>query len=142
MPSAQGIPECLAASNRVVRQRRPIALALVLVLGAGLFSQALLRLRSSDTGFQHSNINGSHRAFSTAQEIAALYRCMIDSLRATPGVQAAANTWPTRLSEYVPKAAMHSAAHAQEEHSLVYNIVGDEYFSTLGSIPRISVSAT
>jgi hypothetical protein len=31
-------------------------------------------------------------------EIAALYRSMIDSLRATPGVQAAANNWLTLLS--------------------------------------------
>ena len=73
--------------------------------------------------------------FQPPAEIAAFYRSMIDSLRATPGVQAAAHTWLTQLSEYVPKAAMHSADHAQEEHSLVYNIVGDEYFSTLGTHP-------
>jgi ABC-type antimicrobial peptide transport system permease subunit len=66
-------------------------------------------------------------------EIAALYRSMIDDLRAAPGVQAAATTSMTPLKGVAPSAIVRSSAPDNVEHSFTYNIVGVGYFSTIGT---------
>jgi predicted permease len=113
------------------------ALALMLVLGAGLFSQTLQRLRSNHTGFEPAHIMMVQAQFQFLKkspvEVAALDRSMVDHLRGTSGVQLAAYTWITPLDGYVAKVTTHSLAHAQSEHSMAYNLVGDGYFQTLGT---------
>ena len=111
------------------------ALALVLVLGAGLFSQTLLRLRSGNAGFQSGHVMevcGQFQSLKkTPAEVAALYRAMTDDLRARPGIQAATYTWVTPLTDFAPKVIVHSAADTHLDHSIDYNEVGDGYFSTM-----------
>jgi predicted permease len=132
-----------ATSRRTGTLRRRIfipaqfALALVLVLGAGLFSQTLLRLRSGNAGFQATHVMEVCAQFQslkkTPAEIAALYRAMTDDLRARPGVAAATYTWVTPLTTYAPKVIVHSAARTHIDHSIDFNEVGDGYFSTMGT---------
>jgi predicted permease len=113
------------------------ALALVLVVGAGLFSQTLLRLRSGNAGFQSAHVMevcGQFQSLKkTPAEIAALYRTMTEDLRTRPGVQAATYTWVTPLTDFAAKAIVHSAAEAHIDHSIDFNDVGDGYFSTMGT---------
>lgn len=111
------------------------ALALVLVLGAGLFSQTLSRLRSNLAGFEPAHIMMVTTQFQalkkTPAEVATLYRSMSDDLRNEPGVQAAAYTWVTPLTGFAPKAIVHSVAQAHVDHSIAFNVISDGYFSTM-----------
>jgi predicted permease len=113
------------------------ALALVLVLGAGLFSQTLLHLRSNLAGFEPAHIMEVTTQFQALKKtptgIAALYRSMTDDLRASAGVQAAAYTWVTPLTGFAPKAIVHSVAQSHIDHSIAFNEVGDGYFATMGT---------
>ncbi len=113
------------------------ALALVLVLSAGLFSQTLSKLRSNHAGFEPSHIIEVTAQFQalkkTPAEIIALYRSMTDTLRTAPGVQAAAYTWVTPLTGFAPDITVHSLTQAHIEHKFVFNEVGDGYFATLGT---------
>ena len=132
-----------ATSRRTSTLRRRIfipaqfALALVLVVGAGLFSQTLLRLRSGNAGFQSAHVMevcGQFQSLKkTPAEIAALYRTMTEDLRTRPGVQAATYTWVTPLTDFAAKAIVHSAAETHLDHSIDFNDVGDGYFSTMGT---------
>ncbi len=132
-----------ATSRRTSMLRRRIfipaqfALALVLVLGAGLFSQTLLRLRSNYAGFNAAHVMEVCAQFQslkkTPAELAALYRTMTDDLRARPGVQAATYTWVTPLTTFAPAVIVHTAAQTHIDHSIDYNDVGDGYFSTMGT---------
>jgi putative ABC transport system permease protein len=130
-----------ATSRRTSMLRRRIfipaqfALALVLVLGAGLFSQTLLRLRSNYAGFNAAHVMEVCAQFQslkkTPAELAALYRTMTDDLRARPGVQAATYSWVTPLTTFAPAVIVHTAAQTHIDHSIDYNDVGDGYFSTM-----------
>jgi predicted permease len=132
-----------ATSRRTSMLRRRIfipaqfALALVLVLGAGLFSQTLLRLRSNHAGFDSAHVMevcGQFQSLKkTPAELAALYRAMTEDLRARPGVQAATYTWVTPLTDFAAKVIVHSAAETHLDHSIDFNDVGDGYFSTMGT---------
>lgn len=111
------------------------ALALVLVLGAGLFSQTLLQLRSKLPGFEPAHIMEVCAQFQslkkTPAEIATIYRSMTDTLRDTPGVQAAAYAWVTPLTGFAPKAVVHSLAQSHIDRSIAFNYVSDGYFGTM-----------
>jgi predicted permease len=113
------------------------ALALILVVGAGLFSQTLLRLRSGNAGFQAAHVMEVCAQFQslkkTPAEIAALYHAMTDDLRARPGIEAATYTWVTPLTSFAPTVIAHSAAQTHIDHSIDFNHVGDGYFSAMGT---------
>ncbi len=111
------------------------ALALVLVLGAGLFSQTLLQLRNNLPGFDPTHVMEVCAQFQslkkTPAEIAMIYRSMTAMLRSTPGVQGAAYTWVTPLTGMAPKAVVHSLAQSHIDRSIAFNYVSDAYFSTM-----------
>jgi predicted permease len=134
---SQGVQQRGSTLPRRIFIPAQFALALVLVLGAGLFGQTLSRLRSNHAGFEPAHIMEVTTQFQalkkTPAEIAALYRSMTDSLRAAPGVQAAAYTWVTPLTDFMPKALVRSLAQPHTDHSISYNQVGDGYFATMGT---------
>jgi predicted permease len=136
---SQGVQQRANTLPRRIFIPAQFALALVLVLGAGLFSQTLLRLRSNHAGFNPAHIMEVRTQFQalkkTPVEIAALYRSMSDDLRNQPGVQSAAYGWVTPLDGFVPKAIAHSAAQTHIDHSIAFNEVSDGYFSTMGTRP-------
>ena len=113
------------------------ALTLVLVFGAGLFTQTLSRLRNNHAGFEPAHILEVCAQFQalhkTPVEIASIYHLMTAKLRTYPGVESAAYTWVTPLTGFAPKLNVHSLAHAEHEHSIAFNEVGDGYFSTIGT---------
>ena len=143
--TAGGIsPGALLKSQRVQRRgsrmHRHIfipaqfALALVLVLGAGLFSQTLLRLLNP-IGFQPSHVMMVTAQFQflkkTPAELDALYRAMTEDLRSARGVQAAAYTWITPLSGFAPLATMHSLTRARKDHLVAFDDISISYFDAL-----------
>jgi putative ABC transport system permease protein len=74
-----------------------IAIALVLVIGAGLLMRSFMKLRSIDPGFDASNvitmqISVAGRADVVGAKREAVYRSIIDRVTATPGVRSASMT--------------------------------------------------
>jgi predicted permease len=70
-----------------------VALSLVLLIGAGLFTRTLRNLQCLETGFNHENLvtfglNPRFNNYSHAQ-IAQLYRRLLERLEAIPGVRSA-----------------------------------------------------
>ena len=71
-----------------------VALALVLVIGAGLLGKSLVRMQSESPGYRTEDIFTFNVSLPTAKydstAASEFYRRLIDELRALPGVQAAA----------------------------------------------------
>jgi putative ABC transport system permease protein len=71
-----------------------LALATILLIGAGLLAQSLLRLQHVNLGFQPERLLtfqlGLPRSKYPGERSAVFYRALLESLRATPGVRAAA----------------------------------------------------
>jgi predicted permease len=111
------------------------ALALTLVFAAGLFLQTAVRLRSSHAGFDPAHImevsTQFHSLKRSPNEIAATYRSMIETLRASPEIEGAAYTWVTPLTGFAPQAIVHSMEQPDTDHSIAFNEVGDGYFATI-----------
>lgn len=78
-----------------------VALALVLLVGAGLFMKSLSRLRSVDPGFNSKNlltmrVNLPERKYDTDPKVLDFFSRALEQLRAIPGVESAGaiNTLP------------------------------------------------
>ncbi len=117
-----------------------VALALVLLVGAGLLMKSLNRLQSVDPGFDPHNVltmrvNLPTRKYDTDQKIANFFKQAVDQIRAIPGVESvgAINTLPfdgphsgTRLSiEGQPKRP------AGQELSTGVIVTDANYFQTM-----------
>jgi putative ABC transport system permease protein len=85
-----------------------VALALVLLCGAGLLMRSFYRLQSVDTGFDprdvltfRTNLPGAK--YKTDEQLAAFYRRALEQLRALPGVSAAGGgqIFPLAGSDYI-----------------------------------------
>ena len=133
----QGTHQRTSSLRRNVLISGQFALALVLVFGAGLFTQTLSRLRGNHAGFEPAHVLEVCAQFQTLKktpaEVASMYHLMTAKLRSSPGVEAAAFTWVTPLTGFAPTLHVHSVAHAQDEHSMTFNEVSDGYFSTIGT---------
>jgi predicted permease len=112
-----------------------IALALVLVFAAGLFGQTLLKLRNQPMGFAPEHVMEVTAQFQSLKisstELMQLYREMVNSLRASPGVASAAFTWFTPLTDGAGHLDAAPAAVPQNVRNIAYNEVGDSYFRTM-----------
>lgn len=80
-----------------------VALALVLLVGAGLFIKSLGKLRDVDTGFRPHNVMSASVALPSAQysaedKQAAFFRSVLENLSTTPGVEKAAVIEPLPFS--------------------------------------------
>jgi putative ABC transport system permease protein len=74
-----------------------IALAMVLVVGAGLMVKSLQRLQTQDVGFQQDGVltfqlNLPQAAYPTNEQVLQAYRRVLDDVRSIPGVRAAGET--------------------------------------------------
>jgi predicted permease len=131
-----------------IRSRRAlvvaqVALSLLLLVGAGLFTRSLLNLRRIDPGFQTSNlvifsIDASRNGYPQTR-IHQLYADIRQRLASVPGVSAAS------LAEIVPLSGDNSqnSIHVQgyepktdENMNPGFDAVSPGFFSTMG-IPRL-----
>jgi predicted permease len=83
--------------SRSVLTVAEIALALVMLIGAGLAIKSLVRLMGVDPGFDPHNVLKANLALPTArykngQQVTTLYERLLDRLRALPGVESASAT--------------------------------------------------
>jgi putative ABC transport system permease protein len=82
-----------------------VAVALVLLVGAGLLLQSFARLRSVDPGFRSEGVLTAEialpaKAFADDERRIAFTQNLLDRLRAIPGVQSADTVLPLPLSGY------------------------------------------
>ena len=116
-----------------------IALALLLLVGAGLMVQSFRRLLAVDPGFRTANVVSARLALprtgrDTAQ-IIEFYGELVDRARALPGVGAAAAVSYLPLSRvgarYSFSVEGQSFAEPQQRPSSSFNVVTPGYFATL-----------
>src|SRR5215510_13065326 len=124
-----------------------LALAVVLVVGAGLLAQTLHRLMSIDTGFKPGNLLTLQMAPSATkyrdnQSIVAFYTQLLEKLRAVPGLDSAATVNVVPLAgfggdtvfdvEGRPPAREQMKGPGGFTQHLAFRVVSPGYFETLG----------
>jgi putative ABC transport system permease protein len=119
-----------------------VALSLVLVAGALLFSRSLNKLESVDTGFQQDGILFTHAGFSrlniAPERRLSFKRQMLDGIRAIPGVVAAAETNVVPLSGSAwSNSVWMDGNDAQRKLETSFSRISPNFFQTL-SIPLLA----
>ena len=122
-----------------------VALALVLVTGAGLLVQSFLRLRQVDPGFRPerlltARVELSPVRYATNQSLRGYYRDLLERLRAVPGVRsaAAARALPMtgRLEigdwSFILEGQAASPPLPTDWHPADWQTVSPAYFETMG----------
>ncbi|MBV9772848.1 MAG: ABC transporter permease [Gemmatimonadetes bacterium] len=118
-----------------------VALALVLLCGAGLLLRSFALLRRVDPGFDPAHVLAvdlvlPQSRYTTSEAQAALYRRVLDNLRAIPGVASAGATTTLPLSGdqlssgFIVEGRETPAPGASHEAGL--DMVSPDYFRTLG----------
>src|SRR6266508_2056815 len=115
-----------------------VALSVALVASAGLLSQSLIRIRSEQVGFDIGHITITcpqfHNLPQKGDALLDLYQRMVDRLEQLPGIQSAAATWYTPMTNSMATAtfrAMIGGADSPEDSRLAWNDVGPGYFRTM-----------
>jgi putative ABC transport system permease protein len=114
-----------------------VALAMVLLIGAGLLFRSFLRLRGMDTGFRSDrilslSIDLTTSKYPTPRDQAAFFREVIEKIRGLRQVEsvAAGNSLP---SETAGASATGVAIEGRPETAnIVFRTVSSDYFRTLG----------
>ncbi len=120
-----------------------LAIAVVLLVGAGLLIQSLWRLRQVSPGFQSANpltfVVGIPEVRYPTEKQSPFYRDLVQRVRSLPGVQSATAVVPLPLSGDQFRISFEidgkPVAKGEEPSADVF-IVGDSYFKTLG-VPMI-----
>jgi putative ABC transport system permease protein len=119
-----------------------VALALVLLVGAGLMLKSVWRLQQVDLGYQTSNtltfrVELGWAAYGTLDKILGFHRLVLDRLRALPSVQAVTfdNNLPMSGKPRDPLAIRVAGQSHDEETRNPYvhgHLVGPDYFRVMG----------
>jgi putative ABC transport system permease protein len=118
-----------------------IALTLVLLIGAGLIVNSLVRLYQVDPGFNTKNmltmsVSLPRRRDEIPQRWNAFWNELLERTRALSGVQQAAAVAPLPLADtmYGTSVRLPAATNARPDEDLVvgYSIVSDGYFEMMG----------
>jgi macrolide transport system ATP-binding/permease protein len=122
-----------------------VSLSFVLLVGAGLLMQSLLKVRATSPGFNTRGVQDTAidlvSAGYTPTRAQTFQDALIERVRALPGVESAAFAKMTPLS-YVSSATAPVVVDGyqpppEESPTAEYNEVGDNYFETLG-IPLVA----
>jgi predicted permease len=115
-----------------------VALSVALVASAGLLSRSLIRIRSEQVGFDIGHITITcpqfHNLPQKGDALHDLYQRMVDRLEQWPGIESAAYTWYTPMTNSMATAtfqAMAGGASSPEDLRLAWNDVGPGYFKTM-----------
>jgi putative ABC transport system permease protein len=120
-----------------------IALAVVLVVGAGLLARSLAAIAAVDMGFSPERLlvlrtSVPVRTFDDAPRATAFYRDLLPELRALPGVNAAAGvtSLPTQVGSnggyWIEGGPSFQQLGIARSPQAIFNVVTPEYFHTLG----------
>ncbi len=115
-----------------------VALAVVLVVSAGLLSRSLIRIRSEHIGFDASHVTITtpqfHNLPQKGDALLDLYQRMVDRLVQLPGIESAAATWYTPMTSFMATAAFQAMAdgpNPPDDPRMAWNDVGPGYFRTM-----------
>jgi putative ABC transport system permease protein len=123
-----------------------LALALILLLGAGLLVRSFRQLTAIDLGFDHDNvlmarINLPRSVYRTEEQTAAFHRELIERVKALPGVESTGTINHTPLSGFgiIVFTGIEGQPPPDRERDLPIGVgsVSTDYFRTL-HIPLIS----
>jgi macrolide transport system ATP-binding/permease protein len=124
-------------SNMVVAE---LAIAMVLLVGAGLLGKSLYRLLHVEIGFQPNNlatltISGSDTVYGKAPDQVRLAHSVVDRLDATPGVESAAltSTLPVSYNGNTDWIRYEGRPYHGEHNEVLERDVTPDYFKTLGA---------
>ena len=116
-----------------------IALALVLMVGAGLLLRSLSRLRDVSPGFDPAplltlRVEPPAARYDTPEKLLALYRRLERDVAALPGVERVGfvNHLPLSGSGIVTPVATDAKPTAGQENWALFRVADDQYFPTLG----------
>jgi putative ABC transport system permease protein len=117
-----------------------IALALMLVIGAGLLVRSFWRLNNVDAGFNTHNLvaidlSPPGRQYAEPAQTGAFYSRLLDAVRAVPGVDAVALTNHMPLNGSALPVSVQIAGRAPDpEHDpqVLFRTISPEYIGTLG----------
>ena len=137
--SARGASQ---ASNRMrnLLVISEVALALVLLAGAGLLIRSFVRLRNVETGFDPKNVltmqfSLSGVNYDSREKVASFYRRLVERLQSAPGVRSAAAISRIPLAGDRSTSGMNiegRPAIPGEQPEVHYRVVTPGYFKTLG----------
>ena len=130
-PAARLVPKLLVTAQVMV--------ALLLLVGAGLFLRSLNNLQDQDYGFERSNLllvdfNPGLGGY-TPERMGALYQTILDRLESLPGVRSASisETPPISNGNWMSDVAFPTYAPApKEDMTSILNRVSGHYFETNG----------
>ena len=120
-----------------------IALAVVLVVGAGLLARSLAAIAAVDMGFSPDRLlvlrtSVPVRSFDEAPRATAFYRDVLPELRAVPGVSSAAGVMslPTQVGSnggyWIEGGASFQQLGIAKSPQAIFNVVTPDYFRTMG----------
>jgi predicted permease len=116
-----------------------VALSLILLIGAGLFSRSLLKLQHEDLGFNRDNVLlvdiDPRLAGYKPKELSGLYSQLLERLGTLPGVRAASVATYSPLSGSGRLSSITVAGYAPQngEETVVSDmLIGPNYCATLG----------
>jgi len=117
-----------------------VALSLLLLVGAGLFTRSLMNLRKLDPGFQTANmltfsLDASRNGY-TPVRIRETYRTVLEQLNTVPGIRSAALNDVALLSGDNNLESIHIdgyQAKQDEDMNPNFSRISPGYFSTLGT---------
>jgi predicted permease len=119
-----------------------VAVSVVLLIGAGLFVRTLLNLRSTEIGFNATNVlmfrvNPALNGY-TPERTAQLYRRMQSALEALPGVRSVSFTRNALLSGSTSITGIYRQGQTEKEaKDIYYMAAGPKFFDTM-QIPLIA----
>jgi predicted permease len=124
-------------SNMVVAE---LAIAMVLLVGAGLLGKSLYRLLHVEIGFLPENlatltISGSDTVYGKAPDQVRLARSVVDRLNATPGVESAAltSTLPVSHNGNTDWIRYEGRPYHGEHNEVLERDITPSYFKTLAA---------
>jgi putative ABC transport system permease protein len=136
--TSSGPPRTKLRSTLVIGQ---VALAVILVTGAGLMLRTFLNLLSTDTGYQPDRVLYAVNAlppsrYPTPEGRALFYKKVLDRLRVAPGIEsAAASTGFPLVGEY-PSTRVQAADSVNGDNgagvTAEFNVVSPGYLETMG----------
>lgn len=131
--STEGIKNRKARSVLVILE---VALALVLLVGAGLLIQSFARLRRVDLGFDPHNlmtmeINAPFSTYPDAEARARFYRQVLERIKQTPGVESVAVTAGVPFGYLIFPFNIEGDPLPRGDAVVRYDSINPDYFKTL-----------
>lgn len=147
MAEAMRTSDLRASGGRAITRMRQIlvsaqvALAVVLIVGAGLFTRSLDALREADVGFPRDRLVAVDLDVEPAgvspSDVPALARDALSRVAATPGIVAAAMASRAPIDPSTPSVEVHAADRSSLHGDVSMHLVTSRYFETVG-IPIVA----